>query len=83
MTVNLKVSAGHLKFCHKTRWTRRDLNPWPSRCKRDDLPLIYEPWYTQRLALYNFSFLVLYLFLIEQQANEKQGFIRLSGRIFT
>ena len=26
------------------RWTRRDLNPWPSRCKRDDLPLIYEPF---------------------------------------
>ena len=25
------------------QWTRRDLNPWPSRCKRDDLPLIYEP----------------------------------------
>src|SRR5512145_2925403 len=27
----------------KREWTRRDLNPWPSRCKRDDLPLIYEP----------------------------------------
>ena len=27
----------------KQRWTRRDSNPWPSRCKRDDLPLIYEP----------------------------------------
>ena len=55
-------------------WTRRDLNPWPSRCKRDDLPLIYEPWCTQRLAPYNFSFLVLYLFLIDQQGKRKTGF---------
>jgi hypothetical protein len=31
------------KQCRQKQWTRRDLNPWPSRCKRDDLPLIYEP----------------------------------------
>ncbi len=24
-------------------WTRRDLNPRPLRCERNDLPLIYEP----------------------------------------
>ena len=38
----------------KERWTRRDLNPWPSRCKRDDLPLIYEP-FASVLAAYYFS----------------------------
>ena len=32
-----------LKNVTRKGWTRRDLNPWPSRCKRDDLPLIYEP----------------------------------------
>ena len=31
------------KWFDEKEWTRRDLNPWPSRCKRDDLPLIYEP----------------------------------------
>lgn len=25
-------------------WTRRDLNPRPLRCERNDLPLIYEPF---------------------------------------
>jgi hypothetical protein len=24
-------------------WTRRELNPRPLRCERNDLPLIYEP----------------------------------------
>ncbi len=26
-----------------TSWTRRELNPRPLRCERNDLPLIYEP----------------------------------------
>jgi hypothetical protein len=26
------------------KWTRRDLNPRPLRCERNDLPLIYEPF---------------------------------------
>jgi hypothetical protein len=25
------------------KWTRRELNPRPLRCERNDLPLIYEP----------------------------------------
>ncbi len=27
----------------KEEWTRRDLNPRPLRCERNDLPLIYAP----------------------------------------
>ncbi len=27
----------------KNQWTRRELNPRPLRCERNDLPLIYEP----------------------------------------
>ena len=37
---NLSVTG---KNKENERWTRRDLNPWPLRCKRSDLPLIYEP----------------------------------------
>ena len=26
-----------------SKWTGRDLNPWPPPCEGDDLPLIYQP----------------------------------------
>ena len=31
------------------------MNPWPSRCKRDDLPLIYEPVYPRTCGILFFS----------------------------
>ena len=48
-----EATFGHHLFFLKTEWTRRDSNPWPSRCKRDDLPLIYEPFkHIRKCALF-------------------------------
>ena len=38
----LEVKLNEL-FFEKNGWTGRDLNPRPSPCEGDDLPLIYQP----------------------------------------